>query len=351
MGNDSYANRDPKGLGSDDNRGFSNSSALEVRSRSDRVGFGSLYDPWRIDCFPSFVVTDMPARSTWNGFLKISLVSVPVEAFSAISANEGEFHFNQLHETCHSRIKYVKTCPIHGPVGQDEIVSGYEYEKGHFVVIEKTDLSSLRSEEEKTAEIQVITSAGGLNPIYLTDRTYFLVPDGTIAQKPYAVIERCLREQKRIAIAHRVVNGKDEMVLIRPSGGLLTMTVLNNAVQIRSPDEYFEDVSSVDVSTSELKLTRSLFDVFYRDEVDMAPFKDHYDERVAELVEARIKGRKVIHVSKDEPPRVINLMDALKQSLHTKKGRKSTSAEAEMAQIKRAIVAAKRRKPGNAKGA
>ena len=293
----------------------------------------------------------MPTRSTWKGFLKISLVSVPVEAFSAISPNEGEFHFNQLHETCHSRIKYVKTCPIHGPVNQDEIVSGYEYEKGHFVVIDKSELSSLRSEEEKTAEIRAITSADWLNPIYLTDRSYFLLPDGKIGRKPYAVIERCLREQKRIAIAHRVVNGKDEMVQIRPFDGLMVMTVLNDAIQIRSAKGLLDEVAGIDVSTSELKLTRTLFDVFYRDDVAMDEFKDQYDQRVAELVDAKIKGRKVIDVAKEEPPQVINLMDALKKSLETRKGRKAPAADPGMSQIKRAIIASKRKKPRNAKGA
>lgn len=293
----------------------------------------------------------MPFRSAWKGFLKLSLVSVPVEAYSAISASEGEFHFNQLHESCHSRIKYVKTCPIHGPVPPEEIVSGYEYEKGHYVVIDKTELSSLRSEEEKTADILAILSSDTLDPIYLTDHSAYLVPDGKVAKKPYAVIERCLREQKRIAIAHRVSNGKDEMVQIRPADGLLVMTTLNNAVQIRNPDEFREEMSGVDVAASELKLTRTLFDAFYRDDFELDEFKDHYDERVAELIEAKVKGRKVVSVRKEDTPDVINLMDALKKSLSMRKSKKSTPAESEMSQIKRAVVASNRKKPKNAKRA
>nr|UXE45625.1 non-homologous end joining protein Ku [uncultured bacterium] len=178
----------------------------------------------------------MPLRHNWKGYLKLSLVSVPVKSYSAVSADEGEIHFHQLHESCHSRVKYVKTCPIHGPLRPDEIVSGFEYSKGQFVVLEEGELERLRSEEDKMVNIDTIVPAKALDPIYLTERSSYLVPDGPVGNKPYALMEHCLNVRDSIAIARWIKNGKDQTVAIRPIEGLLVMTVLSSAIQIKRPE-------------------------------------------------------------------------------------------------------------------
>src|SRR5262249_17899663 len=104
----------------------------------------------------------MPPRSSWKGFLKLSLVSVPVKAFTATASAGGEIHLNQLHAECHSRIQYKKTCPIHGEVSNDQIVSGYEYAKGQYVVVDTEELSKLRTEDDKAINIDVFISANTL---------------------------------------------------------------------------------------------------------------------------------------------------------------------------------------------
>lgn len=289
----------------------------------------------------------MALRSTWKGHLRLSLVSVPVASYPAISSADGHIHFHQLHDQCHSRIKYVKTCPVHGPVTQDEIVSGYEFEKGQFVVIEKEELLALRSSEEKTIEIQSIVDSAAVSPIFLTEHSLYLLPDGSSAQKAYQVIAQTLKDQNRVGIAHRVVNGKDEMVVVRPAGPLILITSLVNPDQVREVEPLRDLVSDQPMNANEIKLTRTLFDAFYQKSFDLTQYTDEYDKRVEQLIESKLKGRKLPTTKETEAPNVINLMDALKRSLQkskpastaNKRQNASTSVDA-----KREIVAAKRKK-------
>src|SRR6516165_4972582 len=127
----------------------------------------------------------MAGRPLWKGFIKFNLVTVPVGAYSATARGEGEIHFNQLHSECHSRIKYKKTCPVHGEVPNDEIVSGYEYSKGQYVVVDPDELDKLRSADEKGITIQAFVKPDAIDPIYFSGKTYYLTPEGPVAQKPY----------------------------------------------------------------------------------------------------------------------------------------------------------------------
>src|ERR1700674_5406928 len=120
----------------------------------------------------------MAARSAWKGFLKLNLVTVPVKAFTATSSGGGEIHLNQLHSVCNSRIQYKKTCPIHGEVPSGEIVSGYEYTKGQYVVVDTDEISKLRSEDDKAITIDTFIAPTVIDPVYYTGKTYYLVPDG-----------------------------------------------------------------------------------------------------------------------------------------------------------------------------
>src|SRR5262249_44438723 len=150
----------------------------------------------------------MAARSSWKGFLKLSLVSVPVKAYTA-TASGGEIHLNQLHAECHSRIQYKKVCPIHGEVKGDEIVSGYEYSKGQYVIVDPDELNKLRTEDEKAIKIDTFVAPGTLDPVYYSGKGYYLVPDGPVGEKPYALLHQAMVEENRHAVAQIVLHGRE----------------------------------------------------------------------------------------------------------------------------------------------
>src|SRR5262249_19131127 len=161
------------------------------------------YQPthWRSRKSPSLRGAPMALRSAWKGFLKLSLVSVPVKAYTATTSGGGEIRLNQLHAECHSRINYKKTCPIHGEVTQDQIVSGYEYAKGQYVVVDTDELDKLRTEDEKAITITTFIPPETIDPVYFSGKTYYLIPDGPVGQKPYATILQAMTEDNRHAIA------------------------------------------------------------------------------------------------------------------------------------------------------
>ncbi len=285
---------------------------------------------------------------SWKGHLKFSLVTIPIRFYSAVDTDADEIHFNQLHRDCHSRIRYQKTCPVHGEITQDQIVLGYEYEKGKYVIVEKDELEALQSDAEKSVSVEVVVPLTAIDPIYFTDRTSFLVPDGTIGQKSYAVILKALTDQNLAAVGRLVKNGKDSIVMIRPNEQVMAMTVLSSAAQVLSADSIAAEAPQVAVTAQELKLTKSLLDVFYKKKLDLADFPEHYSQRVKELVEAKIAGKQIAKPAADEHPPVINLMDALKKSLATAKSSPKSlrQSDIKLASSSRPTVTRARKKSG-----
>src|SRR5262245_22020078 len=120
----------------------------------------------------------MALRSSWEGFLRLNLISVPVKAFSATQSGGGRIGFHQIHAKCKNRIRYKKVCPVHGEVTNDEIVSGYEVAKGQHVLIKPDELKKLRGDADKSIDIDVFVKPGDVDPLFFTDRSYFLTPSG-----------------------------------------------------------------------------------------------------------------------------------------------------------------------------
>jgi DNA end-binding protein Ku len=255
-------------------------------------------------------------QPSWKGFLKLSLVSVPV---AAISANESTARpqLNQLHEPCNSRIKYQKTCPIHGEVPKDEIVSAYEYAKGQYVVIDKQELAQLRGEREREITIDAVVKPASVDPLFITERSYFLLPDGKVALKPYALLRECMEQDGLEAVGHGVLFGREELVLLRPADDVMTLTALKYDAEVRDPEE-LNPPAAPELAKEEVALTRTLLESFTRDDFDLGDFTDRYADDFAKLIEAKIQGKEVVRPPAAEPPPVINLMDALKKSLAAK---------------------------------
>jgi DNA end-binding protein Ku len=252
-------------------------------------------------------------RSSWRGYLRLSLVSVPVRAFNAAGESEG-VRLNQLHQKCMSRIKYQKTCPIHGEVTNDEIVSGYEYEKGQYVVIDKEEIAALKGERERSITIDAMVPPGTINPLYFTDKSYYLGPDGKIADKPYALLMQAMADEGLEAVGHGVLFGREEMMLIHPRDGFLAVTALKYHAEVSDTSE-LERVSTEGTKREELTLTKTLLRSFTDKNFDLSAFTDHYARDFAELVTAKVEGREIVAPKERELEPTINMMDALKRSL------------------------------------
>lgn len=265
-------------------------------------------------------------RSSWKGYLKLSLVSVPVRGYTATVA-ASEIRLHQLHAECHSRIRYQKTCPIHGEVPKEEIVSGYEYAKGEYVVIEPEELASLRGERERAVNIDAVLSQHTIDPVYFTDKTYYLVPDGAVGQKPFALIQRCLADDELQAMGRVILFGREELVLVRPVENLLAMTALKYESEVAHADTLDEEVEKTTLAREELNLTKKLLEAFEKPKFSLAEYKDHYVAELTKLIEAKVAGEEVVTPPRSEEPHVINLMDALKKSVAAvKKGSREEPA-------------------------
>jgi DNA end-binding protein Ku len=253
---------------------------------------------------------------SWKGFLKLSLVSVPVAAYSA-NEPSARPQLHQLHESCHSRIRYQKNCPIHGEVTKDEVVSGFEYAKGQYVVLEKEELAGLRGEREREIAIDAIVPPGTIGPLFMTERSYFLSPDGKVAAKPYALLQSCLAEESLEAVGHGVLFGREELVLLRPNEEVLTLTALKFDAEVRDATQ-LNTPAAPSLTKEEVSLTKTLLQSFLRRDFDLAEFKDRFATELAALIEAKVQGKEIVRPPASEPPPVINLMDALKKSLAAK---------------------------------
>jgi len=257
----------------------------------------------------------MAARSSWKGFLRLSLVSIPVKAYTATASGGGTIHLNQIHADCHNRIKYQKVCPIHGELSADQIVSGYEFAKGQFVVIDTDEIDKLHTESDKAVQIDAFVKADDLDPIYYSGRTYYLVPDGPVGQKPYALLVQGMHETKQNAVAQVVMHGKEQVVLLRPIDKLLTMAILSFESQVNQPSQFADEAPSEPVSPPEMQLVKQLIAASTPKKFDFAKYKDTYTDKLAQLIEAKVQGKDIVSPPAHEEKQVINLMEALKQSV------------------------------------
>jgi DNA end-binding protein Ku len=256
----------------------------------------------------------MPPRSSFKGFLRLSLVSVPVKGYTA-NQTGAEIHLNQLHAGCHQRIRYKKVCPEHGDVSQDEIVSGFEQAKDQYVVIDPDEVQKLRRKSEKTVDIAGFLRRDQLDPKYYSGRMYYLTPDGTPGQKPYQLLREAMEADGLVAIASAILTGREQMVLIRPVGGLLAMCVLQFAEKVKDAKEFSDEVQESKITPAERTLTKTLVDASLLADFDFAQYRDDYVGELRRLIELKIEGQEIVQVADVDEPKVINLMEALKASV------------------------------------
>lgn len=257
----------------------------------------------------------MARYSSWKGYLKISLVSIPVKAYTASSSSGAKVSLNQLHATCNSRIQYKKTCPIHGEVPSGEIVSGYEFTDGQYVVIDTDELEKLRTESDRSINVNSFVKTDTIDGLYYSGKNYYLLPDGPVGQKPYQLVHDAMKAQDVRAVAQVVISKKEELVVVRPIDKLLVMSVLNFATEVKEPESFLDELVESTGTKQETDLTHQLIEALTTDKFELSQFKDVYTERLTKLIESKVEGKELVAAPPSEEPHVINLMDAIKESM------------------------------------
>ncbi|MDB5339594.1 MAG: ykoV 2 [Planctomycetaceae bacterium] len=258
----------------------------------------------------------MPPHSSWKGHLKISLASIPVQAYTSSAGKDtSEIALHRLHKTCKSRIQYQKVCPIHGEVSKDEIVSGYEYAKGQYAIMEPDELAALGAVLEKSLNIEAFVTPDKIDPVFAAGQTYYLVPDGRVGDKPYAIIRESLFKDGLYGVGEIVISRKQRLVRLRATERLLIIDMLHYGGELRLAAAFDDEVRTVSVTANDLKLAHSLIDQMKQTHFDPDQYADDYMERMQELIKSKVKGKKITAPAAEEGPDVINFMDALKKSV------------------------------------
>jgi len=278
----------------------------------------------------------MAARATWKGYLKISLVNIPIKVFPATESS-GSISFNQLHAECQTRIQQKKWCPhCEREVPNTEIVKGFEFEKGRYVIMSDEDLEKVRPESTRVIDLVQFADSAALDPMYV-DRTYYLAPDGGVAADAFAVMRDGMRG--KIGIGKLALYGREYLVAVRPFERGIVMHTLHHAAEMRGIDSV-EELSSVPASVKpeEMKLARQVIQTFEQP-LNLADYKDEYRAGLQQIIDAKIAGEEVVAAAAEAPPKVVNLMDALRKSLDTVSAGKKKTAKAD-----KPAVAAKRKR-------
>jgi DNA end-binding protein Ku len=283
----------------------------------------------------------MSARPTWKGYLKISLVNIPVKVFPATDAG-ATISFNQLHGECQTRIQQKRWCPTcQRDVPNTDVVKGYEFEKGRYVVMDEEDIEKVRVESTRVINLERFTDDVEIDPIYL-DRPYYLAPDGPVAKEAFAVIREGMKG--KAGIGKVALYGREYLIKVQPRDRGLVMYTLRHASEIRSMDAIDElaDMPAT-VKPAEVDLARQVIGTF-EGEVDLQDYADGYQEGLREIIDAKIAGREFVAPEVQEPPKVVNLMDALRRSLDSISVAKKRPAQSPVAEAPAKRAATKRRR-------
>jgi DNA end-binding protein Ku len=266
----------------------------------------------------------MAARPTWKGFLKVSLVTIPVRVYPATESS-ATLSFNQLHAECQTKIQQKKWCPkCEREITSAEVVKGYEYEKGRWVVVGEEEFEKVRTESTKVINLMQFTDADAIDPMYV-DKAYYLAPEGPMAADAYAVMRDGM--QGKAGIGKVAINNREYLVAIRPHKQGLVMYTLHHAAEIRTIDQ-IDELREVrgKVNPAEMKLARQVIESI-EGELNLADYTDEYQKGLRAIIDAKVAGEEVTMPAEAAPPKVVDLMDALRRSLEQVSGGKKKAAK------------------------
>src|SRR5229473_2632828 len=263
------------------------------------------------------------AASVWSGYLTFGLISMPVRLFSG--ARSSGISFNQLHRTDHQRVKQQLVCSADGQVlDRSDIVKGYEYRKGEYVIIEPDEIKKIEPKTAKTMEILEFVKTSDVDPVYF-ESSYYMMPEEA-GRRPYALLTKALEESEYVAIAKITMHNREYTVFLRPHEGGLMLHTMYYAEEVRKVEGF--GAPDVELKEAEVKVAHQLIEAL-ADKWDPEKYKDSFQENLKKLIEAKLEGGEVAAVERPKKlAPVVDLMAALKQSLAQMEGKKKPAAAA-----------------------
>ena len=260
----------------------------------------------------------MAPRAFWTGHLRLSLVNIPVRLYPA-TTSERAIAFHQIHQPSGKRIRYQKVAPGVGPVENEDITKGYEYEKGKYVLIDQKEIDDLKLESKQTIELVRFVDEDAIDVRYF-ETPYYLMPDGDMADEGYVIVQKALKDTGKIGVGQFILRGRGNVVAIKPFGKGLMLEVLRHANEIRAAEPLFKEIAEVKIDKEALDLAKELIKR-KTGKFEPEQFKDDYSEAVWELINAKLEDRAPEIVTElPGSAKVINIMDALKKSVQQGKG-------------------------------
>ena len=284
----------------------------------------------------------MAARPTWKGYIKVSLVTIPVKVYPATESS-ATVSFNQLHAECQTKIQQKKWCPkCEREITQAEVVKGYEFEKGRWVVVDEEDIAKVKTESTKIINLMQFTEVEQIDPMYV-DKTYYLAPEGPMAADAYSVMREGM--QGKAGIGKVAIHGREYLVAVRPHKQGMVMYTLHHAAEMRTIDQIEElREGRGAVNPAEMKLAKQVIESIEGD-LNLADYKDEYQDGLRKIIDAKIAGEEIVAPEEVAPPKVVDLMEALRRSLDQVSAGKKKTAKADEATAKKVTnIKAKKRK-------
>lgn len=254
----------------------------------------------------------MAARPSWQGYLRLSLVSCPVTLFTATS-RAGDVSFNMLHKDTHNRIRMIPTDPETGPVDRADIVKGYEIEKGRYVVLTQDEIKNVKLETTRSLDIERFVDESEIDRLYWND-PYFLVPDGEMAVEAYTVIREAMGASGKIALGRLVMHQRERLMALEPRDlGILAYTLRSND-EVRSAEDAFASIPDVKPDKKMVEIAAKIIEQ-QEGEFDPSQFTDRYEEALRALIAEKEEGRTVTTKAEPRETEVVDLMEQLRRSL------------------------------------
>ncbi len=255
----------------------------------------------------------MRGRPTWQGHLRLSLVTCPVALYSGVR-RAGDIHFNMLSAKTHNRVRMIPTDPESGPIDRADIVKGYEIDKDRYVIVTDDEIKAVRLESTRTIDIERFVDVADIDRMYWNE-PYFLLPDGKMAQEAYAVIREAMKRTDRIALGRVVMHTRERLMAIEPRDDGLVAYTLRTKDEVRDPAEAFDEIPKTKADPAMVEIAEKII-AQLSGPFDPSKFNDRYEEALKTLIAQKQKGKgRIAEVEEPEDTKVVDLMAALRKSL------------------------------------